>query len=88
MTVCNGTLLNIFQKFILRDKKFSTYFWFDYECLDSFNLIKNKLVIAPVIIAPNWDNSFELMHDASDYSSKVLNENKVNYSTTEKELVF
>jgi hypothetical protein len=81
-------------------------FMFDSGCLDSFALIKNKLVTAPVIIALNWDNSFKLMCDTSDYavrsifrqckkkcfyaiyySSKVLNENQVNYSTTVKELV-
>ncbi|CAJ2652179.1 unnamed protein product [Trifolium pratense] len=81
-------------------------FKFDDECLNSFSIIKNKLVTAPVITAPNWELPFELMCDASDYAvgavlgqrhakffhaiyyaSKVLNENQVNYSTTEKELL-
>jgi len=42
-------------------------FVFDAECLESFSVIKKKLVTAPVIIAPNWDIPFELMCDASDY---------------------
>jgi len=81
-------------------------FDFDSECLNAFSLIKNKLVTAPIIIAPDWELPFELMCDASDYAvgavlgqrknkffhaiyyaSKVLNENQVNYSTTEKELL-
>ena len=33
-----------------------------------FTLIKNKLVIAPVIIALNLDAPFELTCDASDYA--------------------
>ncbi|CAJ2642327.1 unnamed protein product [Trifolium pratense] len=81
-------------------------FKFDDKFLNSFSIIKNKLVTAPVITAPNWELPFELMCDASDYAvgavlgqrhakffhaiyyaSKVLNENQVNYSTTEKELL-
>ena len=83
-----------------------TEFKFDFDCLNAFTLIKNKLVTAPVIIAPDRDAHFELMCDASDYAvgavlgqrrekffhaiyyaSKVLNENQVNYATTEKELL-
>jgi hypothetical protein len=81
-------------------------FNFDDECLRAFVVIKEKLVTAPIIIAPNWDLPFELMCDASDYAvgavlgqrhekffhaiyyaSKVLNENQINYTTTEKELL-
>jgi len=42
-------------------------FNFNSECLDAFSLIKNNLVIAPIIIAPNWDLPFELMCDVSYY---------------------
>ncbi|CAJ2663002.1 unnamed protein product [Trifolium pratense] len=81
-------------------------FNFDADCLKAFVVIKEKLVTAPIIIAPNWDLPFELMCDASDYAvgavlgqrhekffhaiyyaSKVLNENQINYTTTEKELL-
>lgn len=69
-------------------------------------MLKQKLIFVPIIVAPNWDLTFELMCDASDftvgvvlgqrtgkifhaiyYASKVLNENQVNYATTEKELL-
>nr|GFC47616.1 reverse transcriptase domain-containing protein [Tanacetum cinerariifolium] len=30
--------------------------------------LKDKLTEAPILIAPNWDQSFELMCDASDYA--------------------
>jgi len=42
-------------------------FNFDSECLKAFSLIKTKLVTAPIIIVPNWELSFELMCDASNY---------------------
>ena len=43
-----------------------TFFNFDAECLNAFNLLKTGLVSAPIITTPNWDLDFELMYDASD----------------------
>ncbi|PKI53577.1 hypothetical protein CRG98_026027 [Punica granatum] len=37
------------------------------SCLQAFNLLKEKLTSAPVIVAPDWELPFELMCDASDY---------------------
>ena len=34
----------------------------------AFSVLKNKLVSAPIIVAPDWDLPFELMCDASDYA--------------------
>ena len=45
-----------------------TPFEFDEECLKAFNILKNKLISSPVIIAPNWKQDFEIMCDASDYA--------------------
>ncbi|GKA20165.1 reverse transcriptase domain-containing protein [Tanacetum coccineum] len=45
-----------------------TPFEFDDECQKAFNLLKEKLTCAPVIISPNWNLPFELMYDASDFS--------------------
>ncbi|GJV31919.1 reverse transcriptase domain-containing protein [Tanacetum coccineum] len=42
--------------------------FFSSECIKSFNILRNKLTTAPVIIAPNWDLDFELICDASDYA--------------------
>ncbi|XP_031382022.1 uncharacterized protein LOC116196442 [Punica granatum] len=43
-------------------------FVFNDNCLQAFNLLKEKLTSAPVIVAPNWELPFELMCDASDYA--------------------
>ncbi|KAG7557039.1 Retrotransposon gag domain [Arabidopsis suecica] len=45
-----------------------TEFTFDEECLTAFKLIKEALVTAPIVQAPNWDYPFEIMCDASDYA--------------------
>ena len=41
-----------------------TPFVFDIECLQAFETLKAKLVIAPVISTPDWTLPFELMCDA------------------------
>ncbi|KAG7547974.1 Integrase catalytic core [Arabidopsis suecica] len=45
-----------------------TEFEFDEDCLKAFHTIKEALVTAPVVQAPNWDYPFEIMCDASDYA--------------------
>nr|GEY04601.1 reverse transcriptase domain-containing protein [Tanacetum cinerariifolium] len=42
-------------------------FIFSNECIQAFRTLKDKLTEAPILIAPNWDQPFELMCDASDY---------------------
>jgi len=44
-----------------------TPFKFDENCLIAFEKLKEKLIAAPIITAPNWQYNFELMCDASDY---------------------
>jgi len=52
-------------------------FEFDGECLQAFNSLKEKLVSAPVIIAPIWTQEFELMCNATDYAIRsVLGQRK------------
>ena len=43
-------------------------FDFSHDCLQAFNTLKEKLTIAPIIVAPNWSLSFEIMCDASDFA--------------------
>nr|GEW50390.1 hypothetical protein [Tanacetum cinerariifolium] len=43
-------------------------FIFSNECIQAFRSLKEKLTKAPILIAPNWDQPFELMCDASDYA--------------------
>ncbi|GJY59125.1 reverse transcriptase domain-containing protein [Tanacetum coccineum] len=46
----------------------NTPFIFSKECIQAFQTLKKKLTEAPILIAPNWDQPFELMCDASDYA--------------------
>ena len=41
-------------------------FDFDDACLQAFNVIKEKLVSAPIMIVPDWNQPFKVMCDASD----------------------
>ena len=43
-------------------------FVFDESYLKAFQLIKEKLVSAPIVIVPDWSKPFEIMYDASDYA--------------------
>ena len=43
-------------------------FKFSMECLEEFEIIKGKLILAPVIAAPEWGKKFEIICDASDYA--------------------
>ncbi|GJW38711.1 reverse transcriptase domain-containing protein [Tanacetum coccineum] len=49
-----------------------TPFEFDDECQKAFELLKEKLTCAPVIVSPNWNLPFELMCDASDFAFKYI----------------
>nr|GFA43629.1 reverse transcriptase domain-containing protein [Tanacetum cinerariifolium] len=43
-------------------------FIFSNECIQAFRTLKDKLTEASILIAPNWEQPFELMCDASDYA--------------------
>ena len=43
-------------------------FEFDSQCLQAFTVLKDKLISAPIVVAPDWSFPFELMCDASDYA--------------------
>ncbi|GJS96194.1 reverse transcriptase domain-containing protein [Tanacetum coccineum] len=45
-----------------------TPFEFNDECQKAFELLKEKLTCAPVIVSPNWNLLFELMCNASDFT--------------------
>ncbi|XP_022865912.1 uncharacterized protein LOC111385727 [Olea europaea var. sylvestris] len=47
-------------------------FHFSDECLNAFNILKEKLTSAHVMVAPNWDLPFELMCDASEFAVRAL----------------
>ena len=45
---------------------------FDKACMTAFDQIKNKLIEAPIVVAPNWDEPFEIMYDANDYTVRAV----------------
>ncbi|GKB56069.1 reverse transcriptase domain-containing protein [Tanacetum coccineum] len=49
---------------LMKDAKFI----FSNKFMQAFNVLKDKLTSAPVIVAPDWNLDFELMCDASDYA--------------------
>ena len=49
-----------------------TRFNFDDSCKAAFEEIKIKLVQAPIMAAPEWDQGFEIMCDASDFAMGVV----------------
>ncbi|KAK1406558.1 hypothetical protein QVD17_41984 [Tagetes erecta] len=52
-------------------------FAFDESCVRAFEVLKDKLVNAPIMVAPDWTLPFELMCDASDYAvGAVLGQRK------------
>ena len=44
-----------------------TPFDLDDECQRAFSTLKEKLIIAPIVVALDWNLPFELMCDASNY---------------------
>ncbi|KAL4302322.1 hypothetical protein GQ457_10G009070 [Hibiscus cannabinus] len=52
-------------------------FEFNKDCPKAFNLLKQKLVTAPIVEPPDWKLPFELMCDANDYAvGAVLGQRK------------
>ena len=51
-----------------KDAKFD----FDESCRSAFDEIKSRLVTAPIILTPDWNNDFEIMCDASDYAMGAI----------------
>nr|GEZ78443.1 reverse transcriptase domain-containing protein [Tanacetum cinerariifolium] len=52
---------------VLKSQKNSPFI-FSNDCIQAFKTLKEKLTEAPILIASNWDQPFELMCDASDYA--------------------
>nr|GEU85090.1 hypothetical protein [Tanacetum cinerariifolium] len=53
---------------VFMDDFSDTPFIFSKDCIKAFQTLKQKLMKAPILIAPNWDLPFELMFDASDFT--------------------
>ena len=40
--------------------------------MQDFSNLKEKFISAPIVVAPDWELSFELMCDANDYAMGVV----------------
>jgi hypothetical protein len=45
---------------------------FDEECLHAFQTLKQSVISAPIMQPPDWNLSFEIMCDASDYAIGIV----------------
>ncbi|GJS94746.1 reverse transcriptase domain-containing protein [Tanacetum coccineum] len=59
---------------LIKDAKFD----FSDDCKKAFNILKEKLTTAPIIISPDWNEPFELMCDASDFAVRVVLGQRIN----------
>nr|GFA27146.1 hypothetical protein [Tanacetum cinerariifolium] len=53
---------------LLKEERFD----FNESCLKAFNMLKQKLVEAPILQSPDWSKPFEIMCDASDYATEAV----------------
>ncbi|WCJ22553.1 Gag-Pol polyprotein [Euphorbia peplus] len=53
-------------------------FEFGADCIRAFDILKEQLINSPILIAPNWEQPFELMCDASDTCVGAVLGQKVN----------
>ena len=52
-------------------------FAFDEKCLEAFNILKQKLIMTPIMVSLDWSLPFKLMCDASDFAiGAVLGQRK------------
>nr|GEU94628.1 hypothetical protein [Tanacetum cinerariifolium] len=50
------------------------------ECREAFETFKKKLTKSPILVAPDWDLTFEIMCDANDFAVEaVLGQRKTKY---------
>ncbi|CAN6453639.1 unnamed protein product [Victoria cruziana] len=47
-------------------------FVFSEDCMRSFENLKEALISAPILMAPDWNLEFEIMCDASDYAIEAI----------------
>ena len=57
-------ILWLLCRLLEKDAKFD----FDESCRSTFEEVKSRLVLAPIMLTPDWKNEFEIMYDASDYA--------------------
>ena len=74
MLVSIGGLLKTSLKFLGLDVPFV----FDDDCVEAFETLKKALTSAPIVKPPDWNLTFEIMCDASDYAVGAILEQRVD----------
>ncbi|GJX39358.1 reverse transcriptase domain-containing protein [Tanacetum coccineum] len=64
----------LMTQLLMKDAKFD----FSNDCKKAFNILKEKLTTAPIIISPDWNEPFELMCDASDFAVGAVLGQRIN----------
>ncbi|XP_075499157.1 uncharacterized protein LOC142537531 [Primulina tabacum] len=59
-------------------------FDFHSDCLQAYEDLKERLVTAPVLVAPDWDLPFEIMWDASDTAVGAVLGQRQNKMSTDR----
>ncbi|XP_017635606.1 uncharacterized protein LOC108477587 [Gossypium arboreum] len=54
----------VYGESLKKDKEFE----FDQSCREAFDMLKHKLVLAPIVQPLYWSYPFKIMYDASDHS--------------------
>ena len=47
-------------------------FDFDKACMEAFEELKSRLILAPIMTISDWNEAFEIMCDASDFVIGVV----------------
>ncbi|GJV79840.1 reverse transcriptase domain-containing protein [Tanacetum coccineum] len=67
-----STISHPMTKLLEKDAVFN----FNKECIEAFELLKEKLMNAPIMVSSDWSQPFELMCDASDFAFDIVIKNK------------
>ncbi|GJZ22561.1 reverse transcriptase domain-containing protein, partial [Tanacetum coccineum] len=54
------------------------------ECIEAFETLKQKLIEAPILVAPDWDLPFEITCDASNFAVGAVLGQQFNVTIRDK----
>ncbi|GJZ56838.1 reverse transcriptase domain-containing protein [Tanacetum coccineum] len=77
---CLSNLEKMLKRPMTHLLKKETPFMFSKDCIDAFETLKKKLTEAPILVVPDWNLSFKLMCDASDFViGAILGQQKMKH---------
>ncbi|GJV90536.1 reverse transcriptase domain-containing protein [Tanacetum coccineum] len=63
-------------------------FDFNKECIEAFELLKEKLINTPIMVSPDWSQPFKLMCEASDFAARAeLRDDDIDDNVPDKTLM-